>query len=168
MNNLGIAYLEGAGVKKDPKRALRYFMGASEGGHPGAPNNIGRMYLNGSGVKKDIKEAVRWYELGAERGDTWAAANLAWVYVNGPKDLRDSGKSVTYYALAAALDVYGDNPEAAAALKALSDDAKAREIKRLIAETGAADAAASTTLDGTLLILARKAWEAHNPRQDLF
>jgi len=168
MNNLGIAYLEGAGVKKDPKRALRYFMGASESGHPGAPNNIGRMYLNGSGVKKDIKEAVRWYELGAERGDTWAAANLAWVYVNGPKDLRDSGKSVTYYALAAALDVYGDNPEAAAALKALSDDAKAREIKRLIAETGAADAAASTTLDGTLLILARKAWEAHNPRQDLF
>jgi TPR repeat protein len=168
MNNLGIAYLEGGGVKKDPKLALRYFMGASEGGHPGAPNNIGRMYFNGSGAKKDVREAIHWYETGAERGDTWAAANLAWIYAKGPKNARDVDKSVQYYALAAALDVYGENPEAAAQLKALSDDAKAREIKRLIAEVGTAEGAASTTLDGTLLILARKAWEAHNPRQDLF
>jgi TPR repeat protein len=168
MNNLGIASLEGAGIKKDLKKALRYFTGASDGGHPGAPNNIGRMYFNGNGVKKDVGEAIRWYDLGAQRGDTWAASNLAWVYASGPKNLKDSDKSVSYYALAAALDVYGDNPEAASRLKALSDDAKAREIKRLIAEIGSAEGATSTTLDGTLLILERKAWEAHNPRQDLF
>ena len=69
--------------------------------------------------------------------------------------------------LAAALDVYGENPEATAALKALPDTAKAQEIKRLMAEVGS-DGTTASSLDGTLLILERKAWEARNPRQDLF
>ena len=123
--------------------------------------------FNGNGIKKNIGEAIKWYELGAERGDTWAAANLAWLYAKGPKDVKDADKSVSYYALAAALDVYGENPEATAALKALPDAAKAQEIKRLIAEVGS-DGTTASSLDGTLLILERKAWEARNPRQDLF
>ena len=167
-NNLGLAYLEGLGVPKDPTTALQLLKHASEGGHPFAPNNIGRLYFAGDGVKKDIREAIKWYQLGAERGDSWAASNLGWVYSKGPDQMKDVDQSAWYYGLAVALDPFGQNSEAAAMLNAFPDKVKARLIKKLIADSGRADIPTGSTLDGTIMLLQRQAWQSRNPRQDLF
>jgi TPR repeat protein len=168
MNNLGLAYLEGQGVSKNTAKAFELFKRASEGGHPAAPGNIGRMYFNGSGLKKDIAKAVTWYETGAERGDTWAASNLGWIFANGPDRFRDIKKATHYYGLAVALDAYGSNPDAAAALKELPDHAKAEIIKNLVLKMGSDGLETASSLDSTLALLERKAWQHRNPRLDLF
>jgi TPR repeat protein len=168
MNNMGLAYLDGEGVKKDTATALALFTRASEGGHPEAPGNIGRMYFNGSGIKKDLKQAVHWYEIGAERGDTWAASNLGWIFQNGPDRTRNIAKAALYYGFAVALDAYGRNPDAAAALKRLPEKAKAEAVKHLVAEIGNDGLETASDLDGTLVLLERKAWQRRNPRLDLF
>jgi TPR repeat protein len=160
--------MEGQGVSKNTTKALDLFERASDGGHPSAPGNIGRMYFNGSGVKKDVAKAAKWYEAGAERGDTWAASNLGWIFANGPDRFRDINKATRYYGLAVALDAYGSNPDAAAALRELPDRAKAETIKDLIAEIGGDGLETASSLDSTLVLLERKAWQHRNPRLDLF
>jgi TPR repeat protein len=167
-NNLGLAYLDGSGVPKDPATALQLFKHASEGGHPLAPNNIGRLYFTGEGVKKDVGEAVTWYKLGAERGDSWAASNLGWIYTEGPKQLKDADQSAWYYGLAVALDPYGQNGDAAVKLGTIPDKVKARLIKKLVADGDSAEIPTGSTLDTTIVLLQRRAWQSRNPRQDLF
>lgn len=168
MRNLGIAYLDGKGVARDPTTALALFKKASEGGHPGAPTSIGAMYFNGNGVKKDLAEAIKWYELGTERGDFQAASNLAWIYGQGPAKLRNGEKAAWYASLAVGLDVYGENPAAKTALRALPSAAKKQTMKKLAAEVGNDNLETSASLDETLALLARKAWQLRNPRLDLF
>ena len=168
MHNMGIAYLEGKGVKQDAVTALALFKKASDGGHPNAPASIGAMYFNGNGVKKDLGTAIGWYETGAERGDFQSAANLSWIYAKGPKGMRDAQKAVWFSSLAVALDAYGDNPSEKANLQALPAEAKKQAVKKLIAEIGAANLETDSDLDGTLVMLSRKAWQMRNPRLDLF
>lgn len=168
MHNMGIAYLEGKGVKKDSVTALALFKKASDGGHPNAPTSIGAMYYKGNGVKKDPEAAMHWYDLGAERGDFWAASNLAFIYSKGAKTQRDPDKAVWYSSLAVALDAYGENPGEKANLARLPADAKKRVMKKLIAEIGSAGLETTDTLDATLVMLSRKAWQLRNPRLDLF
>jgi uncharacterized caspase-like protein len=169
MNNIGLAYLEGKGVKKDAVTALALFMRASESGHPTAPTNIGIMFYEGDGVRKDLSKAIEWYMIGAERGDTFAASNLGYIYANGPRKLRDVEKAVWYESMAAGLDAFGSNPAALEALKKLPNAAKAKAIKKMIAEIGVDERLETAAdLDGTLAILARKVWQKRNPRLDLF
>jgi TPR repeat protein len=168
MNNIALAYLHGRGVKKDVATAFSLFKRASEGGHPAAPTNIGIMYYNGEGVKKDIGKAIEWYALGAERGDSYAASNLGWIYANGPSKRRDPSKAALYSAMSKALDPYNDNPSAGAELKKLPGKVKATAIKSLAEELGADGLETAPDLDGTLVLLARKAWQKRNPRYDLF
>ena len=167
IRNMAIAYQQGKGVKKDLQTALALFKKASDGGHPQAATDIGVMYYNGIGVAKDIVAAANWYAIATERGDTWAASNLAYIYSQGPAKMRDAEKAVEYASLAVALDKYNENPKAKQALSALPGDAKQQAIAALTAQAGAGSAGAGTA-DETLVQLSRQAWQARNPRFDLF
>ena len=109
-DNLGACYVNGTGVPKDLKEAVRYFRLAADQGDAQAQLYLGGCYLNGSGV---LKEAVRYYRLAADQGNAHAQRYLGACYANGvgvPKDIKEA---VRYYQLAADQNI----PQANEALK---------------------------------------------------
>lgn len=53
-----IFFLDGIGVKKDYKQALKYFNLASQGGHILAFYNLAQMHATGTGVMRSCHTAV--------------------------------------------------------------------------------------------------------------
>ena len=66
---VGHAYETGAGVKQDPKEAMRWYRKAVEQGHPKAFGLVGRLYGMGFGVKRDLVTANMYFQLGYRRGE---------------------------------------------------------------------------------------------------
>jgi len=166
MNNLAIAYANGQGVPQDINKALGLFKTAIDAGHPLAPNELGRLYFDGKGVAKDAKEAAKWYRLGAERGDAFAANNLAFLLASGLGGAKSPADAAQFYGLAASLQVPNVSAEARKSLAALPAKAKGAAIKELTSQLGLGQAKKAN--DDVLIDLAHKAWEATNPRRDLF
>jgi TPR repeat protein len=83
LNNLGVAYAEGAGVEIDQTEAFRLYRLAAEAGLDVAMRNVGRAYLDGAGVAPDAQEAAVWLQRATERSDIDATATLGWMYLNG-------------------------------------------------------------------------------------
>ncbi len=80
---LGLCYVYGWGVKKDPqeaatwyKKAVAGFRKAAEQGDAEAQFSLGTCYETGDGVEKDLKEAVKWYRKAAEQGYSGAQQAL--------------------------------------------------------------------------------------------
>ncbi|MCI0428949.1 MAG: CHASE2 domain-containing protein [Rhodospirillales bacterium] len=65
---LGKSYRDGAGVKRDPAAAARWFERAARQGYAPAQRNIGLRYANGEGVERNDLEAVFWLTLALEQG----------------------------------------------------------------------------------------------------
>jgi TPR repeat protein/tRNA A-37 threonylcarbamoyl transferase component Bud32 len=80
---VGRCYHLGAGVTKDPVKAVEWYRKAAEAGQPWAQNNLAACYEGGDGVPRDPGEAVRWYEKAAEQGFPLAQINLAGMYLRG-------------------------------------------------------------------------------------
>ena len=59
---LGLAYLGGLHVEKDPQTAEVLIKSAAEAGLPEAVNKIAEMYATGDGVKRDFPTAITWEE----------------------------------------------------------------------------------------------------------
>ena len=72
MTDVGLAYLNGFGVGKDPVEAVRWFRKGAEAGGPVAMNQLGRAYLLGLGLARDPAEAVKWFRKAADAGDVSA------------------------------------------------------------------------------------------------
>jgi len=64
--NLGVLYMKGLGVAKDPARALRWYRKAAAGGNALAKFGLGVMYATGVGVPQDYLEARMWFDLAVE------------------------------------------------------------------------------------------------------
>ena len=64
---MALLYLDGLGVPKSAKEALRLFRLAPNRGHRIAPFEIGRIYEKGLGVKADLSRALKWYRVSADR-----------------------------------------------------------------------------------------------------
>ena len=77
LNNLGLLYLNGLGVKKDYEKAKEYFEKAAKV-DPMALNNLGILYMTGDvkgdtksvkkGVEKDLKKAREYFEQAVKLG----------------------------------------------------------------------------------------------------
>ncbi|WP_373746073.1 tetratricopeptide repeat protein [Neisseria dentiae] len=65
---IGLAYLNGYGVAKDPAQAFAAFSRAS-GKDITGQYWLGYCYENGIGTAKDMRQAVYWYQKSAQRGD---------------------------------------------------------------------------------------------------
>jgi len=119
------AYWDGMGVVQDRQEGLRRLRLLGEQGHLNSQSALGDFYLNGDGVEADTEEAIRWYSLAAAQGDDWARQRL-------------TGLSGTFDPAA---PVCADLYNTIATSQAL--------VRRMVAETAAADAAASTAVTAT-------------------
>ena len=75
MTELGICYLSGSFVKKEPKKAFEYFQKSAQE-DPKACYMLGECYEKGAGVEKDVFEALVWYRRAALRKYAPAAGKL--------------------------------------------------------------------------------------------
>jgi len=80
---LGLCYMEGRGVSKNPEEAARWFRKAAEKGSSSAKQSLGVAYSKGVGVPKDQVEAVKWFRKAAEEGDAYAQNDLGLCYAEG-------------------------------------------------------------------------------------
>ena len=97
LNNLGIAYKEGKGVKRNLVKATKYIKKAAEQGYSLAEKNYGDMFRDGDVCisvedsitgnmnlyiksKPNIKKAKEWWEKAAQHGNLQAKKNLEKVY----------------------------------------------------------------------------------------
>jgi len=76
--DLGMRYMRGDGIRRDPWQALQWMRDAGERGELKAQAALGRLYLTGlEEMGADYNEAVRWLSMAADRGHGESAALLA-------------------------------------------------------------------------------------------
>ena len=107
MRNLGVCYLDGKGVTKEPAEAANWFRKAADLGNQDAPDDLGDLYQDGIGVAKDEAAAAGWYRKGAERGDGNAMNSLAACYWRGQGVAKSPRDAINWWKKAA--DTGNDN-----------------------------------------------------------
>ncbi|WP_043885401.1 tetratricopeptide repeat protein, partial [Pectobacterium wasabiae] len=70
--NLGVAYDNGEGVKKDPVQAVMWYTKAAEQNIPDAQYNLGLMYYSGKGIPQDSMLAHTWLSIALANGESEA------------------------------------------------------------------------------------------------
>jgi TPR repeat protein len=100
-SRLGMAYLGGDGVPKNPAQAFYWFKKAAEQGNAWGEGGVGTAYINGEGVAKDEKEAFKWFKKAADQGFFPAQDQLGVLYVNGMGCEKDSAEAYKWFYLAA-------------------------------------------------------------------
>jgi TPR repeat protein len=99
----GQMLLDGAGVGRDQREALRWFSRAAAAGHVIAINMVGRCYDLGWGVAIDKARAVEWYRAAAHRGLDWGMYNYATLLALGHGIDQDRTAALSWLRQAAAL-----------------------------------------------------------------
>jgi TPR repeat protein len=95
--SLGVCFMNGQGVAKDPVEAMKWYRKAIEHGHPDAQFSLGGCFKIGQGVAEDPVEAVKWYRKAAEQGHAKAQFNLGWCLMNGQGVAMDPVEAVKWY-----------------------------------------------------------------------
>jgi TPR repeat protein len=91
--DLGLEYMSGMYLPRDPQRAVALFKEASK--HESAPAmfNLGLAYEDGSGVKQDLAKAFELYRRAAATGFAPAQNNLGRMYLEGMYVERDAARA---------------------------------------------------------------------------
>ena len=80
--NLGVMHANGKGVRKDYRKAAKWYRKAAEQGYASAQYSLGVMYSQGYGVLKDLSKAKHWIKKAYENPDadtsTLELAEKAW------------------------------------------------------------------------------------------
>ena len=69
MNNLGVCYERGTGVKVNLEMAFEWYMKAAELGDVYGSFNVGECYYHGKGVEQNAELAFEWYMKAADKGE---------------------------------------------------------------------------------------------------
>ncbi|MBR5716792.1 MAG: SEL1-like repeat protein [Bacteroidales bacterium] len=101
LDNLGVKYLFGDGVKKDPKQAVIYFQSAAKQGLASAQSHLGSCYYTGTGIGQNYKQAFEWFKKAAGKGDITAQDNLGSCYLLGHGTAQNYAAAVEWYQKAA-------------------------------------------------------------------
>lgn len=80
---LGLQYLSGKGVAKDPVEAENWLTRAAGQGNANAQYALARMYHEGQGVPRNYEAAVKWYTKAADYGHKHAQHHLGMMYHKG-------------------------------------------------------------------------------------
>ncbi|KAL8629343.1 hypothetical protein Q9189_004955 [Teloschistes chrysophthalmus] len=94
---LGLMYLNGFGVRKDPLAAADYFKEAANQDFASAQTYLGQLFLD----QGDISTAIRYFDLAARHGHIEAFYHLAEISNNGIGRERSCGVATAYYKLVA-------------------------------------------------------------------
>ena len=76
-SSLGVVYLSGQGVVKDPARAVSLLNKACDGGYLLGCSSLGTLYLSGQGELKDPERAASLFEKACNGGNVLGCYNLA-------------------------------------------------------------------------------------------
>jgi uncharacterized protein len=87
---LGLMYIRGYGVTKDPAAAYRWWSFAAAANDPGAQYNLGTLLRRGEGVQQDFTQAAKWFRQAAQRGHVQAQHDLGMLYYAGQGVEKDS------------------------------------------------------------------------------
>lgn len=101
MNNLGMMYLNGEYVAKNPDIAFKLFEKASAD-HAQAKDNLGQCFENGWGVEQDTEMAINFYQLAGDAGYMFGYFHAGQVYEKGyPDTPKNLDTAVEWYIKAA-------------------------------------------------------------------
>ena len=92
---LGMCYLNGRGVKADPKKAVIWFQKAAAQGKHQAEHELGEIYNFGKGLKRSPPEAARWYRKAADAGFALSQYGLGNMLNRGdgvPKNMTEGAR----------------------------------------------------------------------------
>ena len=99
--DLGVMYLQGSGVSRDPTQAFSWFKKAADAGSRDGAYQLGVMYDAGRGVPRDAAQATAWYKKAAALGDVDAQVKVGMAYENGTGVDVDMDQSLSWYRKAA-------------------------------------------------------------------
>ena len=142
--NLGLMYLKGEGVAKDPAQAAQLFEQAAGAGNASAAYNLGGLYENGLGVEASLDRAVALYEEALASEHSGAAYQLGTLYL---ERLNRKAEAVAHLVRAydrgharakMRLGVFDDSFYKADAAQATNDDFRALSEAEQIADIEAA------------------------------
>ncbi len=94
---LGQLYSQGLGVKRDPRRAVRWYRWAAQHGSMRAARELANAYLHGTGTRRNAARAAYWFREGvAPKQLAGSAAALAAKYAAGAFMPRNPGMARYY------------------------------------------------------------------------
>lgn len=99
---MGVRYVFGQGVGRDPEEASLWFAKAAAQGEPNAQFSLGLRYVRGESVPQDFATAVRWFRLAAEQGHAEAQRSLGRRYAAGEGVKLDKVEGLKWYLVAVA------------------------------------------------------------------
>jgi TPR repeat protein len=97
INNIGLMYANGWGVKKDNNEAIKWYRKAAESGLDIAQLNLGLQYLNPKGSAGNNLEALKWIRLAAEKDNPSAIYTLGQIYEDGISGVEMNFKEADYW-----------------------------------------------------------------------
>lgn len=77
LNQIGLMYGNGEGVKDNAQIAFSYYEKSAQAGYDWGMYNLAQCYENGDGVIKNLDKALEWYEKSAEAGNEEAKNRLS-------------------------------------------------------------------------------------------
>jgi TPR repeat protein len=91
--NLGLMYIFGEGVKKNPNAGLRWLKAAAFTGNDVAEETLGQIYEKGAfGFHKNSRVALRWYRAAMSHGNNKAKFSLGlWLASKGTSKQKQEG-----------------------------------------------------------------------------
>lgn len=95
---LGMYYLNGRGVKADPKKAAIWLKKAAAKGKYESAHELGEIYRCGKGVKKSPPEAARWYQKATDAGfalSQYALGNMINRGEGVPRNMAEGARLLT-------------------------------------------------------------------------
>ena len=107
ITNMGIACMNGTGVRQDTEMAFNYFLKAAGMGEPTAQQHLGSMYALGIYVEQCDSSSYYWFLSAAEQGNTKAMNALGHIYLDGKYVAADKVEACRWFrrsALAGDLD----------------------------------------------------------------
>jgi TPR repeat protein len=99
--SLGVMYLQGNGIARDPAQAFAWLKKAGDGGNRDAAYQVASMYDAGRGVPRDATQATSWYRKAALMGDVDAQVKVGMAYENGSGVDADMEQGLLWYHKAA-------------------------------------------------------------------
>ena len=82
-HRVGVMYMLGQGVDRDPAEAIKWFSKAAEQGQGESQHSLGLRYLWGDGLDRDPDKAAAWFTAAANQGIPDSATWLADMYWTG-------------------------------------------------------------------------------------
>lgn len=93
----GENYYLGRGVKKDTKKAYKYFLDAAKYKDEYAETYLGLFYDKGIAVQKNYEIAYQWYYKAAIKGNAFAQYSLGILYSEGNGVIKDYNKAFIWF-----------------------------------------------------------------------